>query len=55
MVRCMTCGFSWNAAFDPELLRYGADYENNQSLSPTFEHHLDDVAALIWSGRRRPQ
>jgi hypothetical protein len=47
MVRCMTCGFSWNAAFDPDLLRYGADYENNQSLSPTFEHHLDDVAALI--------
>jgi len=47
MVRCMTCGFCWNAAFDPALLRYGADYENDQSLSPTFEHHLDDVAALI--------
>lgn len=45
--RCMTCGFAWNSAFDPALLEYDADYENNQSLSPAFDRHLDDVAAAI--------
>ncbi len=55
MVRCMTCGFAWNAAFDPGLLRYGADYENNQSHSRIFGEHLDAVAEHIgkhMSGRR---
>lgn len=47
MVRCMTCGFAWNAAFDPDLLRYGADYENNQSHSALFGAHLDAVASHI--------
>ncbi len=50
MVRCMACGFAWNAAFDPALLRYGADYENDQSHSALFGEHLDAVASHI--GRR---
>jgi len=50
MVRCMVCGFAWNAAFEPALLRYGADYENDQSHSPAFARHLDAVARRI--GRR---
>ncbi|HYJ30777.1 MAG TPA: class I SAM-dependent methyltransferase [Allosphingosinicella sp.] len=47
MVRCMVCGFAWNAAFDPALLVYGADYENDQSHSPVFGAHLDAVATHI--------
>ena len=47
MRRCMTCGFSWNVAFDPGLLKYDASYENDQSLSPAFEQHLQQVARII--------
>lgn len=50
MVRCMACGFAWNSAFDPALLVYGAEYENNQSHSALFGEHLDAVASHI--GRR---
>jgi hypothetical protein len=55
MVRCMTCGFAWNATFDPALLRYGAGYENNQSHSAVFSEHLDAIASHIgkrMAGRR---
>jgi hypothetical protein len=55
MVRCMTCGLAWNAAFDPALLRYGAGYENNQSHSAVFAEHLDAIASHIgkrMAGRR---
>jgi SAM-dependent methyltransferase len=47
MVRCMQCGFAWNAAFDQALLTYDADYENDQSISPAFDRHLVDVAEAI--------
>jgi hypothetical protein len=47
MVRCMVCGFAWNAAFDPALLRYDADYENNQAHSAVFGAHLDAVASHV--------
>ena len=47
VVRCMACGFAWNSAFDPALLKYDEDYENNQSLSSAFDGHLDKVARLI--------
>jgi hypothetical protein len=50
IVRCMRCGFAWNAAFDQALLTYDADYENNQSLSPAFDRHLDEVAEAIRAG-----
>ena len=47
VVRCMSCGFAWNAAFDPDAIPYDEEYENNQSLSPAFVLHLDQVVALI--------
>ncbi|MES3101411.1 class I SAM-dependent methyltransferase [Sphingomonas faeni] len=43
----MSCGFAWNAAFDLALLTYDEDYENNQSFSPAFERHLEQVATVI--------
>lgn len=37
---CAGCGFAWNAAFDPSLVRYGAGYEGTQTASGTFNAHL---------------
>ncbi len=42
--RCQACGFAWNAAFSPERIVYGPEYENNQGLSPAFQQHLIDRA-----------
>ena len=39
--------FVENAAFDPGLAVYDTDYQNNQSLSPKFFGHLDDVLGLL--------
>ena len=35
--RCDACGLVANVAFDPELLKYDDDYDNNQVASPAFE------------------
>ncbi|HET7233285.1 MAG TPA: methyltransferase domain-containing protein [Longimicrobium sp.] len=41
MVACPACGFVFNAAFDPGLLKYGPGYDNDQSHSDAFRRHLD--------------
>ncbi|MDP3541425.1 MAG: class I SAM-dependent methyltransferase [Elusimicrobiota bacterium] len=51
MNACSSCGFVFNAAFDPSLLAYGADYDNTQDCSPAFGAHLDALAARVVSGR----
>jgi SAM-dependent methyltransferase len=40
MTGCHDCGFVWNAAFDPDILTYDANYENDQGWSPTFAGHV---------------
>jgi SAM-dependent methyltransferase len=40
-------GMVFNAAFDPSLLVYDADYQNEQACSDAFRQHLSDVAAVI--------
>lgn len=40
LVGCAECGFVWNAAFDPALIVYDADYENDQTHSPAFASHV---------------
>lgn len=47
--RCMACGFAWNAEFDPRVIVYNADYENDQSHSPAFRQHLDAVIETVGS------
>ena len=42
MRHCISCGFAWNSAFDPKLIDYGTDYDNNNSLSTAFQAHLAD-------------
>ena len=40
-------GLVFNAAFNPDLVRYDQDYQNDQSLSPQFQRHLDAIASLV--------
>jgi SAM-dependent methyltransferase len=44
---CPRCGFVFNAAFDPELVPYGTDYENNQTCSPSFNSYADDLVRYL--------
>ncbi|RMG23314.1 MAG: methyltransferase domain-containing protein [Methanobacteriota archaeon] len=47
LVQNMNSGLIYNAAFDPTLVSYDADYQNEQAHSQTFLRHLEDVAAII--------
>jgi hypothetical protein len=40
LIGCQTCGFVWNAAFDPGLITYDLNYENDQAHSQLFAEHL---------------
>ncbi|MBA3295366.1 MAG: methyltransferase domain-containing protein [Acidobacteria bacterium] len=44
---CAQCGFVFNADFDPQLLTYGAAYENTQSCSPAFEAYVEELARHV--------
>ncbi len=44
---CLGCGFIFNAAFDPSLLAYGSDYDNTQTLSPSFERHEEELVRQL--------
>lgn len=39
-VACSRCGFTWNLAFDPSLIVYDEEYENDQTYSPSFSEHM---------------
>lgn len=39
-VACSRCGFTWNLAFDPSLIVYDEEYENDQTYSPSFREHM---------------
>lgn len=44
LVLCQRCGFIWNAAFDPELTSYNADYEETQGFSGVFQDFIRDLS-----------
>ena len=44
---CTACGFVYNTAFDPGLLSYGAQYENDQGHSGAFQAHLDALVERV--------
>ncbi len=44
---CTACGFVWNAAFDPALMRYEEDYESTQAVSPTFNRFHEGLARQL--------
>jgi SAM-dependent methyltransferase len=43
LVVCEECGFIFNRAFDLRKIMYGADYENTQACSPSFNEYLDEL------------
>ena len=47
LVQSLATGLVFNQAFRPELVRYDADYQNEQGLSGAFTRHLDDVLGLM--------
>jgi SAM-dependent methyltransferase len=40
---CENCGFIYNTAFDPRLLDYTRDYEEQQSFSPRFNRFAEEL------------
>ncbi len=51
---CRHCGFVTNTAFREDLLQYGETYENDQTCSPTFDLHVENlVNRLVAAGVRR--
>lgn len=46
---CAGCGFVFNADFESDLVMYGADYENDQTVSPSFAAHVDRMADQVLS------
>ena len=47
LVRDLDSGLIFNQAFQPELMQYDADYQNEQALSTAFRAHLDEVTSII--------
>lgn len=50
---CRDCGFGFNAAFEPRLVAYGPNYENDQTLSRVFSAHVDDMAGKVLKALNR--
>lgn len=47
IVACEACGFAWNSSFDPKLMEYDGDYENDQTHSAEFQAHVKARALEI--------
>lgn len=47
MAGCRRCGFVWNRRFDPALMAYTEEYENDQSCSPHFQGHISGMAGRV--------
>lgn len=55
LVRDPATGLIFNQAFDPSLITYDQNYQNEQAISPAFRTHLDEVTGTIcrhFSGQR---
>lgn len=47
LVENLDTGFCYNEAFNPELMIYDANYQNEQGVSPQFQQHLSSMAKII--------
>jgi hypothetical protein len=53
LVEDQRTGLVYNAAFQPELMTYDANYQNEQAVSPFFQEHLESVSNIIDRGMGR--
>ena len=44
---CPSCGFVFNAAFDPKRIDYGGNYDNRQTCSPRFAEYTDQLVGEL--------
>jgi len=47
IVACKDCHFVFNRAFQPNLITYDANYDNDQTYSQTFEAHMSAMARRV--------
>jgi hypothetical protein len=47
LVQSPVSGFIFNKAFEPEIMNYDVNYQNEQSNSAVFKEHLRDVLGLL--------
>lgn len=47
LVEDQLTGLVYNAAFNPVLLKYDNNYQNEQAVSPLFQEHLETVSKII--------
>jgi SAM-dependent methyltransferase len=47
LLACIKCGYVFNEAFDASLMRYDAEYQNEQAHSPAFDRYLDSVVDML--------
>lgn len=47
LVQDLETGLIFNQAFGPVLMKYDADYQNEQTLSAVFQRHLQNVSEVI--------
>src|SRR5947209_7430179 len=47
LVQCPTSGLVHNKSFNPSLVHYDSDYQNEQACSPAFKRHLGDVLNIV--------
>ena len=40
-------GLIYNAAFNPDIMTYDENYQNEQACSPAFQKHLKQVISII--------
>ena len=40
-------GLIYNAAFNPDIMTYNENYQNEQACSPAFQKHLKQVISII--------
>lgn len=49
LMLCGVCGFIYNAHFNPSVMDYDKQYQNEQSHSYYFQEHIDSIFSLLKS------
>ena len=47
LIEDLSTGLIYNQLFNPELMNYDENYQNEQGLSPLFSNHLESVSKII--------